>query len=72
MKSAGYAANVIEAYKELGGQPSLDYEYTIFGQVFEGLDIVQEIANSKTDKWNRPKKDVTVSSVSISSYSNEG
>ena len=71
MKSAGYAANVIEAYQELGGQPSLDYEYTIFGQVFEGLDIVQEIANSKTDKWNRPKKDVVVSSVSISSYSNE-
>ena len=72
MQSAGYAANVIEAYKKLGGQPSLDYEYTIFGQVFEGLDIVQEIANSKTDKWNRPKKDITVSSVSISSYTNEG
>ena len=72
MQSAGYTANVIEAYKELGGQPSLDYEYTIFGQVFEGLDIVQEIANSKTDKWNRPKKDITVSSVSISSYTNEG
>ena len=71
MKSAGYSTNVIEAYKELGGQPSLDYEYTVFGQVFEGLDIVQEIANSKTDKWNRPKKDVVVSSVSISSYSNE-
>ncbi len=72
MQSAGYAANVIEAYKELGGQPSLDYEYTIFGQVFEGLDIVQEIANSKVDKWNRPKKDVIVSSVSISSYTDEG
>ena len=71
MRSAGYATNVIEAYQELGGQPSLDYEYTIFGQVFEGLDIVQEIANSKTDKWNRPKKDVIVSSVSISSYTNE-
>ncbi len=72
MKSAGYASNVIAAYQELGGLPSLDYEYTVFGQVYEGLDILQEIAEAKTDKWNRPKKDIIVSSVSVSSYSDTG
>ncbi len=68
MKDAGYAANVIAAYQELGGLPSLDYEYTVFGQVFEGLDIVKEIAGVKADKYNRPKKDITVTSVSVMPY----
>ena len=68
MKDAGYAANVIAAYQELGGLPSLDYEYTVFGQVFEGLDIVKEIAGVKADKYNRPRKDITVTSVSVMPY----
>ena len=68
MQDAGYAANVIAAYQELGGLPSLDFEYTVFGQVFEGLDIVKEIAAVKADKYNRPKKDITVTSVSVMPY----
>ena len=69
MRDADYAANVIAAYQELGGQPSLDFRYTVFGQVYEGLDIVQEIASVKTDRYNRPKKDITVSSVTVMTYS---
>ena len=68
MREAGYSEQVIAAYQELGGQPSLDYVYTVFGQVYEGLDIVQEIASQKTDKYNRPKKDITVESITVSSY----
>ena len=68
MKDAGFAANVIAAYEELGGLPSLDYEYTVFGQVYEGLELVQEISGVKADKYNRPKKDIVVSSVSVTSY----
>ena len=71
MQKAGYSPEVIDAFKELGGQPQLDYVYTIFGQVYEGLDIVKDIASQDTDKYNRPKKDITIKTVSISSYTSE-
>lgn len=68
MQQAGYSADVIEAYGQLGGQPSLDYNYTVFGHVYEGLDIVKEIAAAKTDDYNRPKKDIQVYSITVSVY----
>ena len=71
MRDAEYPSDVIDAFSKLGGQPQFDYVYTIFGQVYEGLDIVKEIASQKTDKYNRPKKDITVKSVSISAYSED-
>ena len=71
MQEAEYPSDVIDAFKKLGGQPQFDYVYTIFGQVYEGLDVVKDIASQKTDKYNRPKKDITVKSVSISTYSEE-
>ena len=71
MQEAEYPSDVIDAFKKLGGQPQFDYVYTIFGQVYEGLDVVKDIASQKTDKYNRPKKDITVKSVSISSFSEE-
>ncbi|MBR5502652.1 MAG: peptidylprolyl isomerase, partial [Oscillospiraceae bacterium] len=68
MQQAGYSADVIEAYGALGGQPSLDYRYTVFGHVYEGLDIVKAISAVKTDDYNRPKKDIEVYSVTVSIY----
>jgi len=47
-----------EAYSTIGGYPSLDGEYTIFGEVVEGLDIVDKIAAVKTNSANRPIEDV--------------
>ena len=70
MKEAGYSQEVIDAYRELGGLPSLDYQYTVFGQVYEGLDVVKTIASAKADKYNRPKKDITIDGVVISTYGN--
>ncbi len=68
MKEAGYSDEVIAAYAELGGLPSLDYVYTVFGQVYEGMDVVRTIASAKADKYNRPKKDITIDGVVISTY----
>jgi len=45
-------------YKELGGRPDLDMEYTVFGEVVEGLDIIDKIAAVKTAPGDRPVKDV--------------
>ena len=54
-----------EAYMTLGGTPFLDMNYTVFGEVIEGLDVIDKIAAVKTLQGNRPEKDIkmTVSVV---------
>lgn len=47
-----------EAYSTIGGYPSLDGDYTVFGEVVEGLDVLDKIASVETDKYNRPKTDI--------------
>lgn len=63
-----YTDDVMAAYEELGGYPSLDYGYTVFGQVIEGMDIVDKIAAVSTDAANKPLEDVIVLSIDISEY----
>jgi len=48
-------------YKELGGYAPLDMDYTVFGEVIEGLEVIDKIANVATDRRNRPKEDVKMS-----------
>ena len=45
----------IEAYTTVGGTPHLDGEYTVFGEVVDGMDIVDKIQNVKTDRSDRPE-----------------
>lgn len=49
--------NVKKKYEELGGLPHLDFRYTIFGQVFEGLDLIDKIAKQEADDDGMPLKD---------------
>lgn len=51
---------MVEVYKTVGGTPHLDGQYTVFGEVIEGLDIVERIQKAKTDKFNRPIEDVRI------------
>lgn len=60
--------NVVEMYNEKGGTPFLDGSYTVFGQVFEGLDIVRELGNVETDSNDKPLKQVQMESVKIVDY----
>ena len=53
-----YTPVQLEAYKTLGGTPFLDTEYTVFGEVTEGLDVIDKIAAVQKDKNDRPLKDV--------------
>lgn len=48
----------IEAYTTVGGTPHLDGAYTVFGQVVEGLKVIDAIAVQQTDKNNRPIEDI--------------
>ena len=52
-----------EAYKEVGGTPFLDRDYTVFGMVTEGLDIIDKIANVQTQPGDRPVEDVKMKIV---------
>jgi len=49
-----------EAYSSLGGVHTLDGEYTVFGEVVEGLDVIDKIADLETDERDRPKKDAKI------------
>ena len=55
----------VEAYTTVGGTPHLDGEYTVFGEVVEGMDIVDKIQNVKTDRSDRPEEDVKIVKVSL-------
>lgn len=54
-----------EYYKTNPGQPSLDGSYTIFGEVVEGLDIVENIQKTETDSSDRPLKDITILKATV-------
>ena len=49
-----------EEYKTIGGTPHLDGEYTVFGEVVEGMDIVESISMVKTGRNDRPVEDVKI------------
>lgn len=49
-----------EAYMTVGGTPHLDGSYTVFGEVVEGLDVVERIQNMETDDSDRPVKPVMI------------
>jgi cyclophilin family peptidyl-prolyl cis-trans isomerase len=58
-----YTAEQIAAYTTIGGTPFLDGEYTVFGRVLEGMDVVEKIAATKTGTADRPLEDVRIISV---------
>ena len=55
-------------YQTYGGCPWLDFSYTVFGQVYEGMDVVDAIAAVPTNEQDKPDTDVVVQSVTFSTY----
>ncbi|HET7180213.1 MAG TPA: peptidylprolyl isomerase, partial [Chryseosolibacter sp.] len=49
---------MIKAYTTIGGAPHLDGQYTVFGKVISGLDVIDKIAAQPTDQYNRPIEDI--------------
>ena len=57
-KNIRYTPEQRATYQEVGGTPFLDADYTVFGEVIEGLDVIDKIAKVKTDGRDRPREDV--------------
>ena len=51
---------LMDLYRTVGGAPHLDGQYTVFGEVTEGLDVVERIQQALTDDYDRPVNDIRI------------
>lgn len=65
MIKSGYPEEVIELYEEHGGTPFLDFRHTVFGQVVEGMDVVDAIAAVEKGEADKPVEDVVIEKITV-------
>lgn len=66
--SAGIDRDLVDYYKENGGAAWLFGAHTVFGQVYEGMDVVDAIAAVATDSHDKPLDEVIIEKIEVSTY----
>lgn len=61
----GFPYSVTENYKKVGGTPWLDFKHTVFGQLYEGFDVLDSIAGVEVDYSDKPKSDVIIEEIIV-------
>lgn len=65
---SSYNQTAIDKYNEVGGTPYLDGVHTVFGQVIQGMEVVDSIAAVETDQNDKPVQDVVINNVVVTTY----
>ncbi len=65
LESGSFSEEIKEAYKSLGGTPWLDGGHTVFGQVYDGMEVVDAIAKVKTDGNDKPLEEIVIKEAKI-------
>lgn len=61
----GYPRECIDNYKRVGGTPWLDFKHTVFGQLIDGADVLEDVAAVKTGMSDKPVYDVVIETIEI-------
>lgn len=72
LEDAGVREQVVAAYRAVGGAPYLDNLNTVFGQVYEGMEVVDAIAAVECGENDRPLEEILVNSITVGTYSAAG
>lgn len=64
--------NLFDKFYEVGGLFGISGTYTVFGQTYDGLEVIEEICASPTNEENRPVNEIIINSVTIGKYTAEG
>lgn len=69
LREANYPAKLMDEYKNYGGYLSLYLQYTVFGQVYEGMDVVDAIAKVETNpEDDKPLTDIVIKSIEVKEF----
>jgi peptidyl-prolyl cis-trans isomerase B (cyclophilin B) len=65
LKDNGFPQECIDNYKAVGGTPWLDFHHTVFGQIIDGKDVLEDIAAVRTGMGDKPLHDVVIETIEI-------
>lgn len=65
LEAGGWPKEAIEYYAEKGGTPWLDHRHTVFGQIIDGIDVLEKIAAVETGFQDKPKEEVKIVEIVV-------